>query len=325
MLKSRTSYYNREAMRIAFMGTSQFSVPALEKLIASGHEVVAVYTRPDRLAGRGRKQSLTPVKEVALGQDIPVFQPETLKNASEIDRLTGLKPDVIIVVAFGQILPQDVLDIPSFGCLNIHPSLLPKYRGASPIVSAILAGDEQTGVTIMLLDAGMDTGPVLAQRKIFIDSEDTAGSLEAKLAEVGADILIGTLSKWFEHKLVPERQDNRRAIYTGQISKRDGELDWGLPAVELARRARAFYPWPGCYTNWKGKTLRILKAVPLSATAQIEPGIIVGLSSEGEVSVGVGTGEGLLGLRQVQIEGKKAMPAADFMRGQKGFVGGKLG
>ena len=312
-------------MRIVFMGTPQFSVPALERLIASEHEVVAVYTQPDRLAGRGRKQSLPPIKKVAQGQGISVFQPGTLNDPSKVDRLASLKPDAIVVVAFGQILPQDVLDVPGFGCLNIHPSLLPKYRGASPVASAIMAGDEETGVTIMLLDAGMDTGPVLAQRKVPIDSKDTTESLEARLAEVGADLLMETLPEWFEHKLVPERQDNREAVYTSRISKRDGELDWRLPAVELGWRVRAFHPWPGCYTRWKGRTLKILEAVPLAATTQVEPGMVVALPAEGGVPVGVGTGEGVLGLLKIQLEGKKAVSVTDFLRGQKGFIGDKLG
>ena len=209
--------------------------------------------------------------------------------------------------------------------MNIHPSLLPKYRGASPVASAIMTGDEETGVTIMLLDAGMDTGPVLAQRKLPIDSRDTTASLEARLAEVGADLLLETLPEWFEHKLFPKRQDNREAVYTSLIFKRDGELDWHLPAVELGWRVRAFYPWPGCYTRWKGKTLKILEAVPLAVAARVEPGMVVALPVEGRVPAGVGTGEGVLGLRKIQLEGKKAVSVADFLRGQKGFIGDKLG
>ncbi len=311
--------------RIVFMGTPEFSIPALERLIASEYEIVAVYTRPDKSAGRGRDPSMPPVKVMAQAHGIPLFQPETLKSSSEIEHLASLKPDVGIVIAFGQILPQEVLDIPGFGFLNIHPSLLPRYRGASPVASAILAGEAETGVTIMLLDAGMDTGPILARSRLSIDSEDTTESLEARLAEVGADLLIETLRRWFEQKLVPERQDNREATYTARISKNDGELNWQLPAEELVRRIRAFHPWPGCYTRWRGKTLKVLKAISLPSAERVEPGLVIEMPVESEIPVGIGTGEGILGLSLVQLEGKKSMPITDFLRGQKGFFGQKMG
>lgn len=306
------------------MGTPDFSLPALKILISSEYEVVAVYTQPDKLAGRGRMIKSSPVKQAALDNGILVFQPENFRDLSEVERLANLKPDVIIAVAFGQILPQQVLDIPKYGCLNIHPSLLPKYRGASPVASAILAGDKETGVSIMLLDSGMDTGPVLAPKKVSIDNSDTTESLELKLAKIGSQLLIETLPKWFEHELQPERQYTRDAIYTKQISKKDGELDWYLPAVELERRIRAFYPWPGCYTRWNGKMLKVLEAVVLPDVEQSDPGVVISLPSNSEVPVGVGTGDGVLGLRRVQLEGKKVNYAVEFLRGYKGFVGEKL-
>ena len=266
-----------------------------------------------------------PVKKAALDSGIPVFQPESLRDQSEVERLVNLKPDVLVAVAFGQILPQQVLDIPEYGCLNIHPSLLPKYRGASPVASAILAGDEETGISIMLLDSGMDTGPVLAQKKVSIDISDTTESLEVKLAEIGSQFLMETLPKWFEHELQPERQNNRGVIYTKQISKKDGELDWQRPAEELGRKIRAFYPWPGCYTRWNGKTLKVLEAVVLPAVEQSNPGVVIPLLSNSEIPVGVGTGDGVLGLRRIQLEGKKENYAVEFLRGHKGFVGERLG
>lgn len=307
------------------MGTTDFSVPALKQLIASEHDVVAAYTQPDKPAGRGRAPLMPPVKVLAQELGIPVFQPDTLKEPSEIDRLAELGPDAVAVSAFGQILPQEVLDLPVFGCLNIHPSLLPRYRGPSPVASAILAGEAETGVTIMLMDAGMDTGPILAQRRVPISAEDTTGSLELRLAEEGADLLMATLPPWFEHKLAPQRQINREASYTTRISKKDGELNWQLSAEELNRRVRAFNPRPGCYTRWQGKILKVLKTRVIPSTSQVEPGLVVEIPDTAGVPAGVGTGNGILGLMEVQLEGKNAMPVADFLRGQKNFIGRKLG
>jgi methionyl-tRNA formyltransferase len=310
-------------MRIVFMGTPEFSVVILRRLISSQHEVIAVYTRMDKLAGRGRVATAPPVKRIAQEHGLVIVQPRRLGDKVEVERLANLKPDAIIVAAYGQILPQEILDIPEFGCLNVHPSLLPRYRGASPISSAILAGDEETGVTIMLMDAGMDTGPVLNQKTVSIRDEDTAESLGSRLAQVGADLLIETLPQWFEGRLLPQPQKEEDATYTRPILKSDGKIDWNLPATELGRRVRAFYPWPGCFTLWQGKALKILEAVALPPDAKVEPGMVVALSSG--APVGVGTGEGILGLRRVQIEGKRPMPAAEFLRGQKAFIGQRLG
>ncbi|MBT9149415.1 MAG: Methionyl-tRNA formyltransferase [Dehalococcoidia bacterium] len=309
-------------MRIVFMGTPEFSVIILRRLISSEHEVIAVYSQVDKLAGRGRISTAPPVKRVAQEHGLAVFQPKRLRDKAEVGRLADLKPDVVVVAAFGQILPQEVLDIPEFGCLNVHPSLLPRHRGASPIVSAILAGDAETGITIMLMDAGMDTGPVLSQERVSIYGKDTAVSLGSRLAQVGADLLIETLPQWFEHRLQPQPQKEEDATYTRPILKSDGEIDWNLPATELWRRVRAFYPWPGCFTLWQGKVLKILEAVALPPGGEVEPGMVVSLSSE--VPVGVGTGEGILGLHRVQIEGKRPMPAAEFLHGQRTFIGQRL-
>lgn len=312
-------------MRIVFMGTPEFSIPTLERLISSKYDIVAVYTQPDRVAGRGKRKTMPPVKQISNDRGIPTFQPVSFKERSEIETLMSHDADAIVLVAYGQMLPQEVLDIPKFGCLNVHPSLLPKYRGASPVVASIIAGDDQTGASIMLMDAGMDTGPILSQRMIPIDSRDTTESLEVKLAHVGADLLVETLPKWFEQKLVPERQDNREAVYTEQISKKDGEIDWWLSSVELERRVRAFYPWPGCYTYWQGKSLKVLEAVALPAGDQLEQGVVVALSSDPQIPVGVGTGNGILGLSRLQLEGKKANLSSEFVRGQKDFIGARLG
>jgi len=308
-------------MRIVFMGTPAFAVPTLERLLQSEHEVVAVYTQPDMPSGRGRQLTPSPVKQVALEHGLTVLQPPRLRTPSQVEQLASLRPDVIVVAAFGQILPQKVLDIPPFGCLNVHPSLLPRHRGASPIASAILAGDEYTGVTIMLLDAGMDSGLILAQRRVAIEPEDTTGTLATKLAQVGAELLIETLDLWLNRQLVPQPQDETKATYSQPVAKEEGEIDWQLPGGEIWRRVRAFQPWPGCYTRWQGKILKILEARP--APGKGEPGRVVSLEGKGFV-VGVYTGDGVLGLLRLQMEGKRAMTAAEFVRGQRGFIGAVL-
>ena len=311
------------------MGTPRFAIPTLRRLIASEHQIAGVFTRPDKPAGRGQQPAPPPVKLAAGENGLAVFQPETLRDKAEIERLAGLEPDAIVLVAYGQMLPQAALDIPKFGCLNIHPSLLPKYRGASPIASAILAGDEETGVTIMLMNAGMDTGPILSQKRVSVSLRDTTETLEAKLADVGADLLMETITAWFARRLSPQSQNEEAATYTRPISKGDGEIDWHLSAIELDRKVRAFYPWPGCYTRWQGKSLKILGAIalPLSASIgdSVEPGQVVMLASEPETPVGVVTSERILGLGRIQLEGKKAVSAAEFLRGQRGIIGQRLG
>ncbi len=313
-----------EMTRIVFMGTPEFSIPTLSGLVQSEYEIAAVYTQPDRPAGRSRGMACPPVKAFAQNVSLPVFQPQSLRNKYEVQQLANHAPDLLVVVAFGLILPSDVLKIPKFGCLNIHPSLLPRYRGPSPVTSAILAGDEETGVTIMLMNEGIDSGPILAQQSVTIDPQDTAGSLQDRLSTVGADLLLRTLPEWIEQKLVPVRQNNERASYTQTIRKQDGRLDWQLSAVELDRRVRAYYPWPGCHTYWRGKILKVLKAVPLPASKPVEPGLVVELSDD-VASVGVGTSNGILGLLTIQFEGKRALAAQDFLRGQAQFIGQMLG
>ncbi len=308
-------------MRIVFMGTPEFGVPALEQLTKSEHRVVAVYTQPDRPVGRGRISTPSAVKRTALAHGLPVFQPPSLKATAEVERLAELKPDVIVVAAFGQLLSQQVLDIPPFGCLNVHPSLLPRHRGASPIPAAILGGDEQTGVTIMLMDVGLDTGPILAQKAIPIEPEDTTQSLGAKLAQLGAELLGQTLPRWLDRCLTPQPQDEENATYSRPIAKGEGEIDWHLSAIELWRRVRAFYPWPGCYTRWRGKQLKLLHTIPLSGGQGLEPGRVISLLPEQGAVFGVATGSGILGLRRVQLEGRRAMTAEEFLRGQRGFIG----
>jgi methionyl-tRNA formyltransferase len=307
------------------MGTPGFAVPALEYLIRSEYEVVAVYTQPDRPEGRGRTLAQSPVKKKAVEHGLEVLQPSSLRDKTEVERLAAIRPDVIVVAAYGQILPREILDIPEFGCINIHPSLLPRYRGATPIPAAILSGDADTGVTIMQMDAGMDTGPTLSQIVVEIEPGDTTASLTVKLAEAGARLLGETLPKWLDGDITPQPQDDSRATYTEPITKKDGEIDWRMPADEIWRRVRAFYPWPGCYTRWRGKLLRIQEAVPLHKDASVVTGQVTALRSGQPAVIGVGTGKGILGLIRVQLEGKRAITTDEFVRGHRDFVGDVLG
>ncbi len=309
-------------MRVLFMGTPEFAVPPLEKLVHEHCRVVAAYTQPDKPGGRGRSLIVPPVKMAALSMGLPVVQPESLKERVAAEKLAGFQPDVIIVAAFGQILPQTVLDIPRYGCLNIHPSLLPRYRGASPVAAAILAGDEVTGVTIMLLDSGLDTGPILAQEKMAISPQDTTGSLSVKLSHMSAEMLPDVLRRWTAGEITPRPQNKAEATYTHAIKKEDGEVDWQLPALDIWRRVRACQPWPGAYTCWDGRRLEIIEAVALPAQGEHKAGEVVAVR-EG-AAFGVSTGKGILGVIKVQLQGKQAMPAVDFLRGQRQLIGAIL-
>jgi methionyl-tRNA formyltransferase len=306
------------------MGTPDFAVPALEKLIDGGYEVAAVYTQPDKAAGRGRVVEEPPVKKAALRHNLTVLQPENFKSAETKRQLLELKPDTIVVAAFGQILPRSVLEIPAFGCINIHPSLLPKYRGVAPVPAAILNGEEFTGVSIMLMDKGIDTGPVLTSVHVPVLQQDTTETLMQKLANTSAQLLLDTLPGWFRKEITPQLQNNGEATYTKMLTKEAGEIDWKLPAVQIWRQVRAYQPWPGSYTRWQGKQLKILEAVPLTGEVTGEAGTVLNVNKN-EAAFGVVTGNGILGVKKVQMEGKKAVTADEFLRGQRQFIGAKLG
>ena len=308
--------------RIVFMGTPQFAVTILESLLQGAYEVLAVYTQVDKPAGRGHQVVYSPVKKLALARKIPVIQPETFKSGEVVEELASLQPELIIVAAFGAILPPEVLSLPKFGCLNVHPSLLPRHRGPSPVADTIICGDKITGVTVMLMDAGLDTGPILAQEKVEVDLMDTTGSLSAKLADVGAKLLLKTLPKWLGGILKPQAQDESRATYSTLISGEDAEIDWRLPALDLWRKIRAYNPWPSCYTWWQGKRLKIHEAIPLGDTLEGEVGKVI--TVEEPPGVGVVTGHGILGLGQVQLESKRKMAIGDFTRGRRDFIGSIL-
>ncbi len=313
-------------MQVIFMGTPEFAISPLEHLILNQYQVVAVYTQPDKPAGRGRSLVSPPLKRAVLVWKLPVVQPVSLKGDEVVAQLAEFHPDVIVVAAFGQILPQSVLDISGCGCINIHPSLLPRFRGASPVAAAILAGDEFTGVSIMLMDRGLDTGPILARAQIPISMQDTTGSLTAKLSLIATQLLLEVLSRWSRGELTAQPQSEVGATCSGPISKEEGEVDWRLPAVGIWRRVRAFQPWPGCYTRWQGRQLKIIEAVPLPAERALGVGQVIALTSatESRAAFGIATGEGILGVLKVQLGGKRAMSAAEFLRGQRQFIGAIL-
>ena len=310
-------------VRTIFMGTPQFAATILEALLQSSCQVLAVYTQPDKPAGRGRPVVFPPVKKLALERQIPVIQPETLKSNDVVDKLVSFQPELVVVAAYGAILPREVLSLPKFACLNVHPSLLPRHRGPSPVAYTILCGDELAGVTIMLMDAGMDTGPILTQEKAGISFMDTTDSLSAKLADVGAKLLLETLPGWLNQELRPQVQDAAQATYSKLITSEDAEIDWHFSAVELWRRIRAYNPWPISYTSYNGKRLRIHRSIPFGNVAEGEIGEVIALPES--PGVGVVTGEGILGLCQVQLEGRREMSVDDFVRGKRDFIGCVLG
>jgi methionyl-tRNA formyltransferase len=301
--------------KVVFMGTPEFAVPTLQALIQH-HDVVGVVTQPDRPAGRGGETRPTPVKVLALQHNIPVIQPEKLRHVFET--LKAWQADVFVVAAFGQLLPQSVLDLPPHGCINVHGSLLPRWRGAAPIHAAIRAGDPETGITIMRMDAGLDTGPMLRKRAIPILPDDTGQTLHDKMAQLGADLLIETLPDVLSGALVPQPQDETLVTYAPQIEKHEGAIDWTQSAESIERLVRAFTPWPGTYTFWQGKQVKIHKGHVIAG--QAAPGEVV--MREGVCAIG--TGSGLYVPTELQLEGKKRVPVGDFLRGYPEFVGATL-
>jgi methionyl-tRNA formyltransferase len=308
--------------RIVFMGTPEFAVPTLEALV-DAHRVVGVVTQPDRRAGRGRELRASPVKQAALARGLPLFQPRTLRQPEAVAQLEAWKPDVIVVAAFGQILRQDVLDLPPHGCLNVHASLLPRWRGAAPVAAAIRAGDAVTGVTIMKMDAGLDTGLVLGQSEpVDIKPDDTRATLKERLAHVGANLLIRVLPAYLAGDLAPRPQAEDGVTHAPQLRKEDGRIDWHASAVEIDRHVRAVAPWPGAFTRLGGKQLKVLEATPLPGwRGDAPPGTIVALAD----GCAVATGKGALRLEEVQLAGKRPMDIEAFLCGQRECVGTCLG
>ena len=299
-------------MRIVYAGTPDFAVPALDALVRSAHEVVAVYTQPDRVAGRGRAVRPGRVKERAVALGLPIEQPPTLKTPDAAARLAHYAADVMVVAAYGLLLPEAVLGVPRLGCLNIHASLLPRWRGAAPIQRSIEAGDADTGVSIMQMEAGLDTGPVYATRAVAIGPTDTASSLSPRLALAGATLLLEVLDALAEGRLTARPQPAAGVTYAAKLTKEEAELNWFAPAALLARRVRAFDPWPGAVTRWRGQPLRVLSAVCEAATREAKPGQVLAASAEG---IDVATGEGVLRLTRLQLPGRKPVTAREFLNG----------
>jgi methionyl-tRNA formyltransferase len=312
-------------LKVIFMGTPAFAVPSLAALVAHGYKVVAVVTQPDAPAGRGKALKQSAVKQYALQHGVPVLQPETLKPSEVVDQLKALEPDLIIVAAFGQILRQNVLDIPRYNCINVHASLLPHWRGASPISAAIAHGDAVTGITIMIMEAGLDSGPILSQREIPIGHDDTTGTLTESLAKVGGELLIETLPKWVAHEITPKKQDEARVTLAGRLKKEDGKLDWSKGVQALERHVRAMTPWPGAYSTWQGKQLKVLRAAINMNAEHSKRKLANGTVVVERNHVNVQCSNGLLRLVEVQLEGKRAMNADDFARGQPAFAASVLG
>ena len=312
-------------MRIVFMGTPSFAVPVLTNLTGiTDSQVVGVYTPPDRPSGRGRRSQSSPVKEYALKHGLQIFQPNNFRSPDIQNQLAELRPDVIVVAAYGKLLPKPILDLAPLGCLNIHPSILPRYRGPSPVATCLLSGDLITGVTIMLLDDGMDTGALIAQHEYFLKGDETAERLTVELFELGGELLKETLPKWQSGELLSEPQDESKASVTKKFERSDGLADWSLSATELERRARAFTPWPGLFTNWNNSILKIIEVSTIhSSSTEFVPGTVVGTNHR-DVAAAVATSEGFLGLHKVQIEGKRALDARAFLNGSPSFIGSQL-
>ncbi len=309
-------------LKIIFAGTPEFSTCPLQALVESRHQVCAVYTQPDRPAGRGRRLQPSPVKQLAQSHGIPVFQPETLKDPAVWAELGGFQADLMVVVAYGLILPPEVLSIPCLGCINIHASLLPRWRGAAPIQRAILAGDRETGITIIQMDAGLDTGDMLMRAPCAIEPDDTAGTLHDRLARLGAQTLLRALEAWLAGDVTPQPQDDGQACYAPKLSKAEACLEWRKPAEQLEREVRAFNPWPVSYTCLEGSRLRVWRACCLEGDASSPPGYVLKAGREG---IDVATGKGVLRLLEVQPAGGKTMTAGEFLNARPLTAGTMLG
>ncbi len=310
-------------MNLVFAGTPEFAVPALRALLDAGHTLLAVYTQPDRPAGRGRKLGMSAVKEFALERGLRVHQPATLKSDDAAAALRALQPDALIVIAYGLMLPKSILNIPRYGCINVHASLLPRWRGAAPIQRAIEAGDAKTGVTIMQMDEGLDTGAMLATAETPIGADDTAATLHDRLAAVGGRLLVETLARLARGDLTPQAQDNAHASYAAKLKKEEARLDWNADAGLLARRVRAFNPWPVAHTTLDGQTLRLWHAQAENGTAAgVPPGTVLAADADG---VRVQCASGTLRITRLQLEGGKVLDAQAFLNGRPLPAGTRLG
>lgn len=300
-------------MRLAFLGTPTFAVPTLERIVDAGHEVLAVVTQPDRPRGRGQNPAASPVKETALRLHLPVFQPERIRRPEGVQYLRALPLDAMVVVGYGQIIPQSIIDLAPLGIINVHGSLLPRYRGAGPVQWAILNGETRTGVTTMRIDAGLDTGDMLLKAETEIGPDENASELGRRLAVMGADLLVKTLTGIAAGTIAGAKQDSSQATYAPLLKKEDGRIDWSHPAASIHNRVRGLQPWPGAYTAFRGGTLHIWKSrTAKSGASRDREGTVVSVKP-----LLISTGDGTLELLEVQMEGRKRLPAADFANGQR--------
>lgn len=309
-------------MRIIFAGTPAFAAETLAALLASEHEICAVYSQPDRPAGRGRKLTASPVKQLALEHGIPVEQPLNFKQENSIQTLADYQADLMIVVAYGLLLPQKVLDTPKYGCINVHASLLPRWRGAAPIQRAILAGDKESGVCIMQMEAGLDTGPVLLEARCAIKVDDNAQDLHDRLAKLGAQTLLDCLDNFAALQKSAKQQEDSLSCYAEKLQKQEALLDWQQPAKQLLRQINAFNPWPVAQTVWRGETFRIWQAELLASDTQAAASEIIAV---GKTGIDVATTEGVLRIKQLQVPGKRAMAVSDFLNANQIEVGEHFG
>jgi methionyl-tRNA formyltransferase len=299
-------------LRIVYLGTPEFAVPPLERCLAADHEIAAVYTQPDRPKGRGRSLAASPVKQLAESRRLEIRQPLKIRDAEE--ELRALVPQAMVVVGYGQIIPQSIIDIAPLGIVNVHASLLPKYRGAAPIQRAIAAGETVTGVTTMQIDAGLDTGDILMQAQLSIGEEETAAELSPRLAVLGANLLVETLAALDAGRIAPRKQNDAEATYAPVLKKEEGEVDWTLTAAEIFHRARGFQPWPGCYTTFRDRTLHIVRCRPSAEVLVGQPGSAVSRRKQLFVACGHAT---TLEILELQLEGRRRAMAADFLNGQR--------
>jgi methionyl-tRNA formyltransferase len=307
-------------IRTVFMGTPEFAVPTLDVLLQAGLNLVGVYTQPDRPKGRGQALAAPPVKEMALRHGLPVFQPQKLRAPEVVEELRALAPDLIVVVAFGQILPKSVLEIPRFGCINVHASLLPKYRGAAPINQAIIDGETETGITTMLMDVGLDTGPMLLKRALSIGPDETAGELHDRLCVLGGETMAATLQLLLRGELQPEEQDGSQTCYAAMLKKEDGRINWSQSAQQIHDHIRGLSPWPGTFTELNGEPLKLF--LTRVEAGEGEAGTILAPAAD---AVRIACGSGVLAVRELQLPGKKRLAAADFLRGCPLPLGSRLG
>ena len=300
-------------MKVVFMGTPDFAVGTLEEIVKAGHEVVAVVTQPDKPKGRGKTLMPTPVKEAALKYAIPVYQPLKVRAEEFVKVLEEIAPDIIVVAAFGQIISKEILELPKYGCINVHASLLPKYRGAAPIQWAVINGDKETGITTMMMDVEMDTGDMLEKTVVKLNPDETGGSLFDRLSLLGGSLILSTLGKLEKGEIIPQPQDHEKATYVKKISKSMGDIDWTMDAVSIERLVRGLNPWPSAFTRWNGRMLKIWEAKVLPDPAVKAPcGSVI---SAGEEGLKIQTGNGVLCVTSLQLEGKKRMDTAAFLRG----------